>query len=92
MSHTKARRKRSREPHHRHTASRFPGPDEPHYIRALWLAITVLAASMVGTSAGVLSWLGGMNSPNAILAGGGAFAGTVILGLTVIHFLTYTKQ
>ena len=90
MSHTRAPCKCSREDHHHSAASQLP--DAPHYIRALWLAITVLAAGMVGVTAGVLSWLGGMNSPNAILAGGGAFAGTVILGLTVIHFLTHTKQ
>jgi hypothetical protein len=54
--------------------------------RGLWLAITVLAAVIVGTAAGLLAWLGGMNPATAILTGGGAFAGTVVLVLTMVRF------
>jgi hypothetical protein len=56
--------------------------------RALWLAITMLAAALLGASAGLLSWLGGMNPPNSILAAAGAFAGTMLLILAVVHFLS----
>jgi hypothetical protein len=60
--------------------------------RALWLAIMLLAASILGTSGGLLSWLGGMNTPNAILAGAGAFAGTLLLGIAVAHFMFLVER
>lgn len=55
-------------------------------VRGLWLAITVLAAVLVGTAGGLLAWTGGMNPPSAILTGGGAFTGTVLLILTMLRF------
>jgi hypothetical protein len=57
------------------------------HTRVLWLALSVLFALFLGASGGVLSWLGGMNPPNAVLAGAGAFAGTLALVLAVIHYL-----
>lgn len=57
-------------------------------IRGLWLAITVLIAILVGASGGLLAWAGGMNPPTAILTGGGAFTGTVLLVLTMLRFVT----
>jgi hypothetical protein len=56
--------------------------------RRLWLAITVLAAVLVGTAGGLLAWLGGTNPPTAILTGGGAFAGTVLLVIAMLRFTT----
>jgi hypothetical protein len=60
-------------------------------VRGLWLAITVLAAVLVGSAGGLLAWVGGMNPPTAILTGGGAFAGTVLLVLTMFRFTTGTE-
>jgi hypothetical protein len=60
--------------------------------RALWVAITLLTASILGVSSGLLSWIGGANPANSILAGGGAFAGVVILILAIIHFLNGPDQ
>lgn len=57
-------------------------------VRALWLAITVLTAVLVGVAGGVLAWAGGMNPPTAILTGGSAFAGTVLLVLAMLRFAT----
>lgn len=59
--------------------------------RALWAAFTLLTSAVIGMSGGVLSWLGGVSAPNAILAGAGAFAGSVILILTIMHFLWHDK-
>lgn len=55
-------------------------------VRGLWLAIATLTAVIVGTAAGLLAWAGGLNPPTAILTGGGAFAGTVLLILTAMRF------
>jgi hypothetical protein len=57
-------------------------------VRGLWLAITVLAAVLVGAGGGLLAWAGGMNPPTAILTGGGAFTGTVLLVLAMLRFVT----
>jgi hypothetical protein len=57
-------------------------------LRALWLAVSVLSAGLVGASGGILSWLGGANPANAILTGAGAFVATVLLFLAIVRFLT----
>ncbi|MFG1955391.1 hypothetical protein [Micromonospora sp. NPDC048830] len=54
--------------------------------RGLWLAIATLTAVIVAAGAGLLAWAGGLNPPTAILTGGGAFAGTLLLILTVVRF------
>ncbi|MDW5327518.1 hypothetical protein [Plantactinospora sp. KLBMP9567] len=56
--------------------------------RALWLAITVLAAAMIGAAAGLTSWAGSKSTEEAILVGGAAFAGALLLILTAIRFIT----
>ena len=56
-------------------------------IRAIWLGIILLAATMIGSAGGLLSWLGGMNVANAILSGAGTFSGAIILILALFHFL-----
>ncbi|MFF5233760.1 hypothetical protein [Dactylosporangium sp. NPDC000521] len=43
-------------------------------------------ACIVGGVAGLLAHAGGSNVPNAILTGGGAFAGTMALQLGIGHF------
>lgn len=47
----------------------------------------LLTAALVAVIAGLLAHAGGASIPNAILTGGGAFAGTVILLLALAHFL-----
>ncbi|SCF23296.1 hypothetical protein GA0070558_1689 [Micromonospora haikouensis] len=54
--------------------------------RGLWLAIATLTAVIVGATAGLLAWAGGLNPPTAILTAGGAFAGTMLLFLTIVRF------
>jgi hypothetical protein len=56
-------------------------------LRPLWLAYILLAATLVGITAGLLSWLGGMEPPTAILAGGGAFSAAALLMLSLQRFL-----
>jgi len=53
----------------------------------LWLANVLLAALVIGAGAGWLTWAGGANTANAILAGGGAFAATAFLLIALIQFL-----
>ena len=54
--------------------------------RPLWLALFLLTATLTGGCAGLLSYASGTNLPTAILTGGSAFAGTLILLLAVAHF------
>jgi len=55
-------------------------------VRGLWLAIFTLTAVIVGAAAGLLAWAGGLNPPTAILTGGGALGGTLLLGLALVRF------
>ncbi|GAA4605447.1 fatty acid desaturase [Actinoplanes octamycinicus] len=61
-----------------------PAPD----LRPLWLTVILLAASGVALVAGVLSYLGGMTVPAAVLAGGGAFSATTFLLIAIRQFLS----
>ena len=56
--------------------------------RWVWLMLILLAAALVAGVAGVLAHAGGATVPNAILTGGAAFAGTVLLLLALAHFLS----
>lgn len=55
-------------------------------VRSLWLAITMLAATMVGAASGLLAWAAGANPASAILTAGGGFTGTVLLVLAMLRF------
>ena len=55
-------------------------------LRGLWLAITMLTATLTGAASGLLAWVGGTNPPMAILTGAAAFSGTVLLVLTMLRF------
>lgn len=66
-----------------------PGPPSiDPAVRGLGLAIATLTAALVGATAGLLAWAGGLNPPTAILTGGGAFAGTLLLVLAAVRFTT----
>jgi hypothetical protein len=51
---------------------------------ALVVLICILIGLLVGLSAGVFTWFSKKSLPAAILAGGSAFAGTVLLALALI--------
>lgn len=55
--------------------------------RWVWLLLILLTAALIAAVAGLLAHAGGASVPNAILTGGGAFAGTVALLLALAHFL-----
>jgi hypothetical protein len=46
----------------------------------------LLVAGIVSGAAGVLSHAAGSNIPAAILTGGGAFAGAVVVLLAIVHY------
>lgn len=56
-------------------------------MRRVWAAIIMLGALVVAGMAGVLSWFGGTNPPNAVIAAGAAFCGLTSFGFTVFEFL-----
>jgi hypothetical protein len=55
--------------------------------RAIWLALILLTAVIVGAAAGWLAHAGGANPPAAVLTGGGAFAGATLLCLALAQHL-----
>jgi hypothetical protein len=55
--------------------------------RGLQVAITIVAAFVIGLCAGGLSWLSGVTVAGAVLTGGGTFAGVVALILVILTFL-----
>ncbi|MFY1694873.1 hypothetical protein [Solwaraspora sp. WMMA2101] len=57
-------------------------------MRSMWAAIIMLGALVAGCLVGILSWLGGANPPNAILAAGASFYSLTSFGFTVFEFLT----
>jgi hypothetical protein len=56
-------------------------------LRAIWLAIAVLTAILTGTGAGVLTRLAGVHTAKAVIAGGTAFGGTLLLILAILNYL-----
>jgi hypothetical protein len=53
----------------------------------VWLAVMALAALIVAGTSGILAWLGGAKVPTAVIAGAGAFGGTLALFLLIAGFL-----
>lgn len=54
--------------------------------RSVWIALILIAAALIGGGAGLLAWAGGANVPMAILTGGGAFGGAIVLLLTLCRY------
>lgn len=70
------------------TESSLPRPPLPTGTpRWVWMLLILLTAVIVSGAAGLLSYAGGASIPNAILTGGGSFAGAVALLLRLAHFL-----
>ena len=61
-------------------------------IRALWLAVMIQTSSVVGTVAGLLAQSSGDPIATAILKGGGAAGGTLVLLLAIFHFVTFGRK
>jgi hypothetical protein len=57
--------------------------------RALWLALMVFFALVVGLLAGLLAWAGGDNPFAAVGGGGTAFGGTVLVLFAIFYFATH---
>jgi hypothetical protein len=54
---------------------------------AIWLAIFILSALLIGGATAWLTWLRGTGLPGSLLAGGAAFGGALILFMTVYGFM-----
>lgn len=59
--------------------------------RTVWAAIIMIVAVLIGATAGLLSAAAGMRVPLAVVAGGGAFGGTIGLLLSLATFLGQGK-
>jgi len=57
--------------------------------RALWLALMVFFALVVGLVAGLLAWAGGEHPFAAVRGGGTAFGGTVLVLFAIFYFATH---
>ena len=71
-------------------ASRFLARSEGELTghgQAVWLAISLLTSALAAAAGGWLSWLGGLNAANCVLAGGSAFGATLVIMIVVIQFL-----
>lgn len=55
--------------------------------RDVWIAIILLTSCIVGSIAALLAYAGGSKVPTAILTGGGAFGGTVLLLIAIAHYI-----
>jgi hypothetical protein len=74
------------------TTDQFPRTAErsnlPAVPRAVWLAFILLFSAMIAAAAGLLTWAAGGNAPTAVLAAGGAYAGSAGLLLAIASFVT----
>ncbi|GIJ49740.1 hypothetical protein Val02_66260 [Virgisporangium aliadipatigenens] len=61
-------------------------------LRAVWTAMVLLTAAFVAVLAGLLTAAGGATLPNALLAGGVAFASTAGVLLAVLTLLLSGPQ
>jgi uncharacterized membrane protein len=50
----------------------------------------ILASALIGMAGGVLSWLAGVSVPAALLTGGAAFGGAILLMMTIARSLDDT--
>ncbi|RBQ13955.1 hypothetical protein DP939_43000 [Spongiactinospora rosea] len=55
--------------------------------RAIWMAIIILAAALIGIAGGTLALIGGTTAPGAMLTGAGGFGAAVALLLAIAYFL-----
>ena len=60
------------------------GEDTTNSFVAIWVAISVVAAALVGVGTGVLWWLAGKVVAEAVVLGFVAFGGTLTLALLLL--------
>ncbi len=60
-------------------------PVDPFVVRCLVVALCAAVSVSVALVAGILTRADGASLPGAVLAGGGAFAGALVLALTVAN-------
>lgn len=60
--------------------------------RAVWIALIVLAATIIGATAGLLAHASGSVIPAAILVGGGAFFSATLFLLQLLAYATGGKS
>ncbi|MBO4141261.1 MULTISPECIES: hypothetical protein [Micromonospora] len=56
-------------------------------LRALWLAVSILTAVLIGAAAGAISWSSNRKTGPAVLAGGAGFCGTLLLIFAAFQFV-----
>jgi hypothetical protein len=61
-----------------------PGRDE---LVAVWFALGLIFALLVGTAGALLGWCTGQSPAAAVLTGGYVFGGTLTLAILVIRLL-----
>ncbi len=59
--------------------------------RALWLTIFILSSLLIGCATVWLSRLSGTGIPGSILAGGGAFGGSLLLFMAIFAFMDRSR-
>jgi predicted branched-subunit amino acid permease len=62
------------------------GPQFGGSVRAIWIALIMIIAVMVGVAAGLLASASGASVATAVLTSGGTFAGTVMLLMALLNF------
>jgi hypothetical protein len=55
----------------------------------IWIAIAMLAASLVGSAGAALSWFDTRSMPRAALVGGSAAGGTLALAIAAAALFTH---
>jgi hypothetical protein len=65
-------------------SSRPPTQDD---LLAVWLALSLMFALLVGTAGGFLGWRSGQGPAAAVLTGGYVFGGTLTLAILMIKLL-----
>ncbi|XVV13843.1 hypothetical protein ACQP2X_05660 [Actinoplanes sp. CA-131856] len=56
-------------------------------VRALWLALSLLASAIAGVAGGALAHAGGEHAAKSVIAGAATFAGAETLCLLILSFL-----
>src|SRR5258708_4256937 len=69
------------------TLANPPRPPAHDDLLAVWFALSVMFALLIGAVGGLLAWRSGQSPAGAILTGGYVFGGTLTLAILVIKLL-----
>ena len=67
--------------------AKSPRPLAKDDLLAVWFALALMVALLVGTAGGFLGWRSGQGPAAAVLTGGYVFGGTLTLTILVIKLL-----